>query len=167
MDTRCSSVNNIRRFKQRQILEPEAGCFRLPMPELPWLDDLIGLTPIGAEKPHGVFQGDARYRHLQQVAHKLQGHALLRELVLPPTGPAVGNMCAGREANHHVPRALEEDSFKDIARNVPRAIAPRSQYIAGIRIVAPGPEGVANFSTLLAPYQDTSGHLRQALQSER
>ena len=50
----CHAVNaviptlyNVCRFQFRQVLEPEAGCFRFPMPELPRLDDLIGFPIMG------------------------------------------------------------------------------------------------------------------------
>ena len=44
VNSRDSTVNDIRRDKFRKVIRPKAGRFRLPVPELPRLDDLVGLS---------------------------------------------------------------------------------------------------------------------------
>ena len=41
MNLLIPAINNIGGFKFRQVLQPETGCFRFPVPELPGLDNLI------------------------------------------------------------------------------------------------------------------------------
>lgn len=78
-------VNVICRNELGQALEPEAGCLGFGMPELPWLDDLIGLADFRADDTDGVFQRDALDRGIHKRPNEIESTTL----------PAICNL--GRE----------------------------------------------------------------------
>lgn len=71
VDTWGSAGDDLCRQQFRQILKPQAGGFCLRVAELPWLDDLIGLSDAGADDADGVFKADMLNGSIQQRLDEL------------------------------------------------------------------------------------------------
>jgi len=91
------------RLKFWQAFQPQAGCLCFAMPELPRLNDLVGLADVCADYADRVFQGDERDRRVEQGANKLKCGCLLVALGGEPARATDGQMCTRRKSNEHVP----------------------------------------------------------------
>src|ERR1700738_1558884 len=79
------TIYDIRRSQFGQKFKPQTGRLYLTMPELPRLNDLIGLAPPRRKFTDRIFHCDTWNIRFHQIAHEFQGHALLAYFVLPPT----------------------------------------------------------------------------------
>ena len=108
MHTRRPSIDYLCGDQLGQVLQPQAGCFRFSVPELPRLDDLIGTTDGRADDGHGILQCDPWNGGIQESAHKIQGRSLFLPLVLEPPRSADGQMRAWWVGNHQIPSFIQD-----------------------------------------------------------
>lgn len=73
------------------------------MPELPRLDNLIGLTYSTGNNRDRVFYRYVLYGGIQQQADKIKGLLLLDSLVFEPASAADSKVSARWVGNHQVP----------------------------------------------------------------
>jgi hypothetical protein len=90
MNARSSSIDYVRRREFREPFQPKARGFDLAMPELPRLDDLVGLADSATDNADRVFDGNAWYRGIHQLMHELERLGLCMLLTLEPSRAANG-----------------------------------------------------------------------------
>ena len=169
MNTRIPSRDNRCRYQWRKVLQPEAGAFRLSVPEHPRLNgliicpsDLFYRVPVWG----WIFDTDHRNRRIEQYAE--EGCRLAH--CLPPfrsvdlcqdtvpgrhavqmTDASIGQVRAGWMGDHQIPPVTEQ--IEHISLHM-RAGPISRQQVAGDRIVAGGNEGVPHATAVLAGDKD-------------
>lgn len=134
MNPSHAALYNVRRDQLRKILEPEAGCLRLAVPELPRLDDLVGLAIDGGHDPDWVLDGDTWNRRIDQFHKETDGGVLFQFFVLPPAGARDGEVCAWRKSNHQI-ELVKTERLKNV---FDRLLDVFSGPLARQQIAAPG-----------------------------
>jgi hypothetical protein len=150
-----TSDDDVGRRQQRQILQPQARCLRLTVTEHPRLDDLIRLAPVRREHADWVLHRYPRDVRLDKIAHEFERFSLKSDSVLEPTGTTDGNVGAGWEADHHVPRAALSYRREDVASDVVRRIPARALDVARNGIVSAGAERVTDSCTFFTAYENS------------
>ena len=150
----------------RQALQPQAGRLGLGMAVLPWLDRLrrrrdVEEPPDMAEHDR-VLDRDARIGAASMAMKNAAACPRLAQrspaaAVLPAAAevemlrPAVGEEGARRMRDQQVPAVVQD--VADVARRC-AGRAARGQQVAGHRVVAARPEGVADHAGELAGNED-------------
>jgi hypothetical protein len=119
------------------------------MPKLPWLDDLIWLTPTRRQDTNGVLNRDSRNWRVGEVEDELDRFGLLQRFVLKPPRPTRRQMCARRMGYHEIERiGPVSKKLANIALIMPipsvGTLGFRGQEIARHGIVASRHESVSN-----------------------
>ena len=99
------AADDVRRREQRQVLEPQTSGFRLAVPVLPWMDDLVRLSDLGADDRYRVFDSNPLDRRRHQRPDKPKGILLFSGLALARemASARYGKMRAWRMRNHQIP----------------------------------------------------------------
>src|SRR5690349_9967588 len=150
-----STFNAMRRVQRRQVLQPQARCLRLAVPELPRLDDLIRLAHARRNHTDRVLDGDAVDGRGHEQLHEPDRVLLLLALLLEPPSSADAEVRTGREGDHHVPAVVQEIAY--VAQQV-RLTAFARQDIAAHGIVASFTECVTDDTGELAGDEDLHCH---------
>lgn len=87
MNASRAAFNDIRRDQLGEILEPEAGCFNLAMPELPRLDNLVWFPVEPRHNANWVFDAHTRRRSIDARFEEPNSFPLLNLLRVKPASP--------------------------------------------------------------------------------
>ena len=149
-----SPFNHICRHQLWQTFQPQARCFRFPVPELPWLNDLVRLSDACRNDTDWIFQCNSRDRGIEQCLDKDQGFGLLPDLVFEPATSAHRQMRARWMRNHQVPPHVQQ--FGDITLVVwPFHFC--GQEITAHCVVIKSTEGVSYSATVLTGNKNPHG----------
>ena len=121
MNTRLAPADNLGRLEWWQVLEPQAGRFRLSVAELPRLDKLVVFASdqAGSEAVHDrVFDSDfldwrmsEQTEELCRFFHLRPPHLIRLTFRGQPAHAAVAKVGAGREGNQHIPSIFQDFQY--------------------------------------------------------
>ena len=142
-------VDDVGGLELRQTLEPEAGRLGLTVTELPRLDDLVGLAPLGRHDAHRVLDGDLGDVSVGELHEEVDGLLLspVRALGCEPARSADSEVSAGWERNHHVPPVVDDVEHRTL---VVRARHIGREQVTGHGVVSHGPERIADCAAVFA-----------------
>lgn len=123
------------------------------MPELPRLDDLIGLAVDGGHDPDWIFNNypqDRRVRKRHEKAHSLPLFVLF---ILEPARPANGKVRAGWKGNHQIECGIAPYQVFNIPLEMIARAAFACQEVTRPSIMSPCPESVPHNPAKLAGNQ--------------
>ncbi|WP_417797331.1 hypothetical protein [Stutzerimonas nitrititolerans] len=88
MHSRLATVDDLGRYQERQVLEPEMSFLAFAMTEHPRLDDLVRFADLAGDNGLRVFECLERDRRSKQLTHKIQGALLatISDLLGKPAG---------------------------------------------------------------------------------
>lgn len=118
VNNRRPALNDHRWNKRWKALKPQACCLCFPVPELPWLYDLIWLANGCTDNTDWILQRDARYVCGNESSHKFNGRLLLSIGPLHGKVPRTRNsqVRTWRVGNHHIPSVTEHT--KNVSNDV-------------------------------------------------
>jgi len=102
VDSRNASIDNLGRPEWRQSFQPETSRLRFTVPELPRLDDLIGLSIDCGHNAHRILNGDLGNAGFGQHQEEFNGLLLFLSSAFEPTRPTDGQVSTRRESNHQI-----------------------------------------------------------------
>jgi hypothetical protein len=117
------------------------------MPELPRLDDLVGLADVAGDDRDGVLDGDLFDGCIHEQAHEGEGLRLFLALLVEPPRPAHGEVSAWRVSDHQIPAHVQH------LAHVPAPVRPgllAGQQVARHGIVTPFDKRIAHGGAVLA-----------------
>lgn len=127
------ALYDVRRSELWQPTQPQTGCLRLAMSELPRLHDLIRLAPQAGHDAHGILDAHSRHVCSGELQKELDGFCLLFGLVLEQTRTGHGKVCAWWVRDKQVPRLdVSSQHLEHVSLHVPPAVTFCWQQVATV-----------------------------------